>query len=123
MADFGNTGLDTCAPEDCSSCTADCSSRMDLKADVLELTTDEGEQIRCQILLNYEMEGRRYLALMPLDNNPEGDIYLFRVAANESGLENIEDPDEHERAAKTFGIRMEEHMKARALAGKSQDTL
>lgn len=68
---------------DCSSCTADCSSRVDLKANVIELTTDEGEVIRCQVLLNYEMEGRRYLAVMPLADNPDGDIYLFRVAEGE----------------------------------------
>ena len=62
---INSTGIDACAPEDCSSCTADCSSRVNLKANVIELTTDEGEVIRCQVLLNYEMEGRRYLAVMP----------------------------------------------------------
>lgn len=80
---INSTGIDACAPEDCSSCTADCSSRVDLKANVIELTTDEGEVIRCQVLLNYEMEGRRYLAVMPLADNPDGDIYLFRVAEGE----------------------------------------
>lgn len=115
MADFGNTGLESCAPEDCSSCTADCSSRMDLNANVLELTTDEGEKIRCQILLNYEMEGRKYMAVMPLEDNPDGDIYLFRVTESETGLENIEDPGEHERAAKAFGIAMEKAQKERLM--------
>ena len=42
---INSTGIDACAPEDCSSCTADCSSRVDLKANVIELTTDEGEVI------------------------------------------------------------------------------
>ena len=108
-----STGIDACAPEDCSSCTADCSSRVDLKANVIELTTDEGEVIRCQVLLNYEMEGRRYLAVMPLADNPDGDIYLFRVAEGETGLENIEDEEEHSRAAHAFGIAMEKAQKER----------
>ena len=102
---INSTGIDACAPEDCSSCTADCSSRVDLKTNVIELTTDEGEVIRCQVLLNYEMEGRRYLAVMPLADNPDGDIYLFRVAEGETGLENIEDEEEHSRAAHAFGDR------------------
>lgn len=110
---INSTGIDACAPEDCSSCTADCSSRVDLKANVIELTTDEGEVIRCQVLLNYEMEGRRYLAVMPLADNPDGDIYLFRVAEGETGLENIEDEEEHSRAARAFGIAMEKAQKAR----------
>ena len=110
---INSTGIDACAPEDCSSCTADCSSRVDLKANVIELTTDEGEVIRCQVLLNYEMEGRRYLAVMPLADNPDGDIYLFRVAEGETGLENIEDEEEHSRAAHAFGIAMEKAQKER----------
>lgn len=113
---FAGAGLDTCAPEDCNSCTADCASRVDLKANVIELNTDEGEVIRCQVLLNYEMEGRRYLAVMPLADNPDGDIYLFRVAEGESGLENIEDEEEHERAAHAFGIAMENAQKERMQA-------
>ena len=110
---INSTGIDACAPEDCSSCTADCSSRVDLKANVIELTTDEGEVIRCQVLLNYEMEGRRYLAVMPLADNPDGDIYLFRVAEGETGLENIEDEEEHSQAAHAFGIAMEKAQKER----------
>lgn len=110
---INSTGIDACAPEDCSSCTADCSSRVNLKANVIEFTTDEGEVIRCQVLLNYEMEGRRYLAVMPLADNPDGDIYLFRVAEGETGLENIEDEEEHSRAAHAFGIAMEKAQKER----------
>ena len=110
---INSTGIDACAPEDCSSCTADCSSRVNLKTNVIELTTDEGEVIRCQVLLNYEMEGRRYLAVMPLADNPDGDIYLFRVAEGETGLENIEDEEEHSRAAHAFGIAMEKAQKER----------
>ena len=110
---INSTGIDACAPEDCSSCTADCSSRVNMKANVIELTTDEGEVIRCQVLLNYEMEGRRYLAVMPLADNPDGDIYLFRVAEGEIGLENIEDEEEHSRAAHAFGVAMEKAQKER----------
>lgn len=110
-SDFGNTGIESCQPEDCSSCSADCSSRMDLNADVIELTTDEGEKIRCQILLNYGMENHRYMAVMPLEDNPDGDIYLFRVSEDATSLANIEDPEEHERAAKAFGIAMEKAQK------------
>ncbi|MDO5410314.1 MAG: DUF1292 domain-containing protein [Lachnospiraceae bacterium] len=99
--------IDKCAPEDCSSCGADCSSRINLDDKIIQITTDDGEQIDCLIMLKYVMESKDYIAVMPLKNNPEGDIYLFRMIKNRTELENIEDEDEYERAAEAFGIEME----------------
>ena len=99
--------IDTCAPEDCSSCNADCGSRMNLNERIVQITTDEGTRMNCLIMLKYVMEGRDYIAVMPLKDNPEGDIYLFRMVKDGTGLANIEDEDEYQRAARTFGIEME----------------
>ncbi len=99
--------IDKCDPTDCSTCGADCSSRINLDERVIKITTDEGEEISCLIVLKYVMEAKDYVAVMPLKNNPEGDIYLFRMVNNRTELENIEDQDEYEKAAETFGIEME----------------
>ena len=99
--------IEACAPEDCSSCNADCGSRIDLNERIIQITTDEGTTMNCLIMLKYVMEGKDYIAVMPLKDNPEGDIYLFRMVENKTKLANIEDPDEYDRAAYTFGIEME----------------
>lgn len=103
--------ITACEPEDCSSCTADCSSRMNLNDKVIEITTDEGETMRCLVALKYQMEQQDYIAVMPLKDNPEGDIYLFRMISDGTKLDNIEDPDEYNRAAEAFGIAMEKEQK------------
>ena len=50
---INSTGIDACAPEDRSSCTADCSSRVDLKAIVIVLTKYLGDRMRFQVVMNY----------------------------------------------------------------------
>lgn len=99
--------IDKCNPADCSTCGADCSTRINLEDRVIQITTDEGNQISCLIILKYVMGTKDYVAVMPLKENPEGDIYLFRMVNNRTELENIEDEEEYQKAAETFGIEME----------------
>lgn len=99
--------IDKCDPSDCSTCGADCSSRINLEDKIIQITTDEGEKIDCLIMLKYVMGTKDYIAVMPLKDNPEGDIYLFRMINNRTELENIEDEEEYQKAAETFGIEME----------------
>ena len=80
---------------------------------MIQITTDDGEKIDCLIMLKYVMGTKDYVAVMPLKNNPEGDIYLFRMINNRTELENIEDEDEYQKAAETFGIEMEKAQQKR----------
>lgn len=107
MADVLQNPLESCAPEDCASCSADCGSKPSLDQKVIKVTTDEGETVYCQVMLKYPLEGRFYIAVMPLKDNPDGDIWLFRMINNGRDLDNIEDPEEYSRAARAFGIAME----------------
>ena len=99
--------IDKCDPADCSTCGEECGSRINLDDKIIKLTTDEGEQIDCLILLKYVMGTKDYIAVMPLKDNPEGDIYLFRMIKGRTELENIEDEEEYQKAAEVFGIEME----------------
>lgn len=103
--------IDKCDPVDCSTCGADCSSRINLEDKIIKITTDEGEEIDCLIMLKYVMDTKDYIAVMPLKDNPEGDIYLFRMVNHRTELENIEDEEEYQKAAETFGIEMEKAQK------------
>ncbi len=104
---------DSCAPSDCADCQAECGSRIGESYRMVNITTDEGITIPCQVLLTYEMEEREYLAIMPVEDNSQGDIYLFRLVNNGTEMANIEDEEEYARAAKAFGIAMEAAMKKR----------
>lgn len=99
--------IDKCDPADCSTCGAECGSRINLDDKIIKITTDEGEDMNCLIMLKYVMGTKDYIAVMPLKDNPEGDIYLFRMVNNRTELENIEDEEEYQKAAETFGIEME----------------
>lgn len=107
VIDNKRNGIDKCDPVDCSTCGADCGSRINLDDKIIEITTDDDEKIKCLIMLKYKMGTKDYIAVMPLKNNPEGDIYLFRMTNNRTELENIEDEDEYAKAAETFGIEMD----------------
>ena len=72
------------------------------------LTLDNDETVECAILTIYEVDGHKYIALLPLNEEGEsedGDVYLYRFIdtnPNEPELENILDDDEYEIAADAF---------------------
>lgn len=89
---------DTNCTGDCSSCSGDITVTLEL---------DNGEKVECAILTIFPVDGRDYIALLPLDENGEnedGEVYIYRYD-NSTGtpqLENIEDDDEYEAVADAF---------------------
>ena len=94
---------------DCADCGSDCQ---DLDQPTVTLTLDDDTEMECGILGVFEvegLEGKEYIALLPLDENLEpneaGDVYLYQYNETEDGepdLGNIEDDDEYEIAADAF---------------------
>lgn len=78
------------------------------------LTLDNDEELECAVLTIYEVAGKEYIALLPLDEegeNEEGDVFIYRYIETEDGeptLENIEDDDEYEAAADAFDEWLDE---------------
>lgn len=72
------------------------------------LTLDNDEELECAVLTIFEVDARKYIALLPLDedgNNDDGEVFLYRFLETEDGeptLDNIEDDDEYERVADKF---------------------
>ena len=88
-----------------AACTGDCSS---CSGDItVTLQLDNDETVECAILTIFPVDGRDYIALLPLDENGEnedGEVYIYRYD-NSTGspvLENIEDDDEYEAVADAF---------------------
>ena len=72
------------------------------------LDTEEGE-IECRILTIFEVDGKDYIALMPLDkngnDNADGAVYLYGYAEDEQGLPSLEyisDDEEYDTVADRY---------------------
>ena len=79
------------------------------------LTLDNDEELECDVLTIFEVDGQQYIALLPLNDDGEsedGQIYLYRLTDNgeeeEPGLENILDDEEFDRVSEAFNEWMEE---------------
>ncbi len=76
------------------------------------LTLDDDTELECAVLTIYEVDGKEYIALLPMDDaeNEDGDVYIYRYAEvdGEPTLENIEDDDEYEAAADAFDEWLDE---------------
>ena len=63
--------------------------------------------MECAILTIFPVNGRDYIALLPLDENGEnedGEVFIYRYDNSQESpvLENIEDDEEYEAVADAF---------------------
>ncbi len=92
----------------------DCNCGCNEEEVTVTLTLDNDEELECAVLTIYSVDGKEYIALLPLDENgenEEGEVYIYRyveTADGEPTLENIEDDDEYEAAADAFDEWLDE---------------
>ncbi|MBR3769511.1 MAG: DUF1292 domain-containing protein [Lachnospiraceae bacterium] len=77
----------------------------------VELTLEDGETVNCAIVTILEVDGKDYIALLPLDENNEnedGEVWFYEYSENpddpneEPVLNFIEDDDVYEMVADKF---------------------
>lgn len=84
----------------------------DSEAEEMTVTVslDDGDVV-CAVITIFEVEGRDYIALLPLDENGEntdGEVWLYRYSENpddpneEPELGYIDDDDEFEKVEEAF---------------------
>ncbi len=87
----------------------------DYDPDLVTLTDDEGKEYNFEVLDAIETDSDRYLALLPLYDDPQkmlddsGELVIVKVC-EENGEEffcEIEDDDEYETVADAFVDRLE----------------
>ena len=69
------------------------------------LDLDDGSRVECAILTILEVDGQDYIALLPMDDEDEGEVYLYRYLESEDGepsLDNILDDEEYDKVADAF---------------------
>lgn len=82
----------------------------------VEIELDEGT-VKCSIVTIFEVEGKDYIALLPLDENGENNdgevwIYGYKEDENDPNVEPeliyIEDEEEYEKASEAFDEFLDE---------------
>lgn len=74
------------------------------------LDLDDGRKVECNILTILEANGRDYIALLPISDDEEGEVYLYRYVEEDGkpSLENILDDDEYEAVVDVFDEWLDE---------------
>ena len=74
-------------------------------ADVITLTDEDGVETDFEVVASLEINGQLYYALMPVENNENGDCFILKLEKDENGediLSTIDDDDEYDRVADAF---------------------
>lgn len=75
----------------------------DEEADFLTLEFDDGGEVECEIMGVFAVDGKEYIALLPIDESDDVYIYGYKeVGEDEFELIDIEDDDEFEKAVSEF---------------------
>ncbi len=73
--------------------------------DIFTLTDEDGVEMQFTLLGSCEIDGKEYLALIPVEDNEEGEYVILRRETDENGedlLVTIEDDEEFDRVADLF---------------------
>lgn len=75
--------------------------------DIMYLTLEDGSELKCEVVVIYEVEGKEYIALLPEGGER---VFLYRYVETEEGpeLSIIEDEDEFNNVAKVYNDLKEE---------------
>lgn len=77
----------------------------------VDLDLEDGTSVTCSVVTIFEVEGKDYIALLPLDENGEnedGEVWFYRYSENpkdpneEPELGYIDDDEEYEKVADAF---------------------
>lgn len=78
---------------------------LDISEDQITLSLDDGTEILCDILAIFPCGDKDYIALLPVDSDEDGEVYLYGFVEKEDGevdLIDIEDDDEFDAVSDAF---------------------
>jgi uncharacterized protein YrzB (UPF0473 family) len=68
----------------------------------ITLEFDDGEEVECEVLGVFDVDGKEYIALLPDDGSDDVYLYGYREADDDFELIDIEDDAEFEAVSKEF---------------------
>lgn len=100
---------DLCGCE-CGDDGCDCGHDHDGE-EIITLTLEDGTDIECAVISVFQAEEKDYIALLPLDNIEEGEVFLYGFKEYDDGsidLISIESDDEYDAVTKAFDEILDE---------------
>ena len=91
-------------------CGCGCEGH-DHEEQIMTLTFEDGKESECAVIATFPVEDKDYIALLPLENQEEGEVYLYGFKENEDDtfeLLNIESDEEYEKVTKVFDEILDE---------------
>jgi uncharacterized protein YrzB (UPF0473 family) len=73
--------------------------------EIITLTDEEGVETDFEVVASLEIDGVIYYALMPVEDNENGECVILKLEKDENGediLSTIDDDDEYDRVADAF---------------------
>lgn len=95
----------------------------DYSFDTVTLSLEDGREVECSILRIFPAGGARYIALLPLKDNDDEEVYLYRYDEDESGepsLGYIDSDEEYELVSDAFEEELDA-MEMEELADEAED--
>ena len=74
------------------------------ECDQITLTLEDGSDLVCDVISVFPVNDKNYIALLPSNDDPDAEIFLYRFIENgeEIELENIEDDEEFDMVSDAF---------------------
>ena len=74
------------------------------ECDQITLTLEDGSDLVCDVISVFPVQDKNYIALLPSNDDPDAEIFLYRFIEHgeEIELENIEDDEEFEMVSDAF---------------------
>ena len=74
------------------------------ECDQITLTLEDGSDLVCDVISVFPVKDKNYIALLPSNDDPDAEIFLYRFIENgeEIELENIEDDEEFDMVSDAF---------------------
>nr|WP_245210411.1 DUF1292 domain-containing protein [Sedimentibacter acidaminivorans] len=78
---------------------------------MMTLTLEDGTEIECAVIAIFPVEEKEYIALLPLENQEDGEVFLYGYVEDKEGgfeLVSIESDEEYENVTKAFDEILDE---------------
>ena len=99
-----------CGDEEGCGCGCGCGDH-DHEEEIMTITLEDGKEVDCAIIAIFPVEEKDYIALLPLENQEDGEVYLYGFEEYEDGsfeLLSIESDEEYEKVTKAFDEILDE---------------
>ena len=99
-----------CGDDDGCGCGCGCGDH-DHEEEIMTITLEDGKEVECAIIAIFPVEDKDYIALLPLENQEDGEVYLYGFQEFEDGsfeLLSIESDEEYEQVTKAFDEILDE---------------